>query len=172
MRSKQILQFRLGLLEIRPMVWRCIQVPAHYTLPRLHRTIQLVMGWQDYHLHEFTIAGRIYGDPAIDEAYGLLDERRIRLRDLCLSPGDYLEYLYDPDDNWQHVLNFKTAASAAIGTVYPRCIDVPVVHRQRMSEAYQAMRNFWQRFTIQIIRKPSKHEGGQLAAQSRRVHSR
>lgn len=33
----------------------------------LHEIIQRAMGWQDYHLHMFTIAGQIYGDPVDDE---------------------------------------------------------------------------------------------------------
>ena len=52
---KQIFQFRLSLAEVRPTVWRRVQVPADYTLARLHKVIQAAMGWQDYHLHEFTI---------------------------------------------------------------------------------------------------------------------
>jgi hypothetical protein len=66
-RVKRVFQFRLSLAKVRPTVWRRIQVPADYTLARLHGVIQAVMDWQDYHLHEFTVGGRLYGDPDLDE---------------------------------------------------------------------------------------------------------
>jgi hypothetical protein len=36
-------------------VWRKIAVPKNFTFPDLHKTLQIVFGWQDYHLHEFII---------------------------------------------------------------------------------------------------------------------
>jgi hypothetical protein len=64
---KQISQLRLSLVEVPPTVWSRIQVHPDCTLARLHKVIQAVMGWQDYHLHEFTVAGRVYGDPDVDQ---------------------------------------------------------------------------------------------------------
>ena len=62
-RVNQIFEFHLSLAEVRPAVWRRIQVPADYTLARLHKVIQIVMDWQDCHLDEFTVDGRSYGAP-------------------------------------------------------------------------------------------------------------
>lgn len=36
-------------------VWRRIVVRKNVTFPDLHRILQIVFDWQDYHLHEFTI---------------------------------------------------------------------------------------------------------------------
>lgn len=119
---KEILQFRVSLAEVRPTVWRSIQVPADYTLARLHKVIQAAMGWQDYHLHEFTVGGRVYGDPEVDEEARLMDDRSVRLRKLDLVIGDHIEYAYDFGDNWQHVLELEDKLSATAGTVYPRCV--------------------------------------------------
>ena len=119
---KRVFQFRLSLAEVRPTVWRRIQVPADYTLARLHRVIQAVMDWQDSHLHEFTIGGRPYGDPDLDEANRVLDERTVHLRDLGLASGAHFEYAYDFGDNWQHVLEFEDGVSPAAGAVYPVCV--------------------------------------------------
>ncbi len=43
-RVNQIFEFHLSLAEVRPPVWRRIQVR---TLARLHKVIQIVMDWQD-----------------------------------------------------------------------------------------------------------------------------
>jgi hypothetical protein len=38
-------------------------------LSHLHAILQVVMGWENYHLHMFKIAGQIYGDPEVYEIY-------------------------------------------------------------------------------------------------------
>lgn len=121
-RINQIFQFRMSLVEIQPRVWRRFQVPADYTLARLHKVIQAVMDWQDYHLHEFTINGRAYGDPEVDEEDRLLDDRSVRLRDLDLAVGDCVEYVYDFGDNWRHILELEDVAPPAAEAVYPLCV--------------------------------------------------
>ncbi len=121
-RATQIYQFRLFLEEVRPLVWRRIQVPADYTLAHLHKVIQAVMDWQDYHLHEITIAGRAYGPPDPEAEQQVLDERNVQLRDLDLSLGDHLQYVYDFGDNWQHVLEFEKALARGPEAVYPICV--------------------------------------------------
>ena len=121
-RIKQILQFRLTLMEVRPTAWRRIQVPADCSLARLHKVIQAVMGWQDYHLHEFTVAGRPYGDPKVNEDNRVLDDRMIRLQNLDLAIGDRIEYVYDFGDNWQHVLVLEDQMPPDAEAVYPMCV--------------------------------------------------
>lgn len=88
-----IYQLRIALREVEPPIWRRVQVPADITLPRLHRVFQIVMGWTDSHLHEFTIAGRRYGQPDPDfEDYDLLPERSVRLGDVVLRPKTRFAY--------------------------------------------------------------------------------
>jgi hypothetical protein len=119
---ENILQFRVALAHIEPRIWRRMQVPTDYTLARLPRVIQAVMDWQDYHLHEFTVGGRPYGDPDLDEEKRVLDERAVHLRDLSLATGTHFEYAYDFGDNWHHVLEFEDEVSPAAGAVYPVCV--------------------------------------------------
>ncbi len=121
-RAKQIFQFRLCLVEVRPPVWRRIQIPADCTLARLHKVVQALMDWQDYHLHEFTVAGRAYGVPDPEDERQVVDERTVQLRDLGLSIGDRLEYVYDLGDNWEHVLELEEQMPGVAGTIYPVCI--------------------------------------------------
>ena len=53
--KKQIYQFKITLQDIKPTIWRRIQVPSTGTFWDLHVAIQDAMGWEDYHLHEFHI---------------------------------------------------------------------------------------------------------------------
>jgi hypothetical protein len=75
-------QLKVSLSESRPLIWRSIQVPSQITLPQLHLALQIVMGWENYHLHEFKIAGNVYAEPdPEDNGFGrvVLDERRVKL---------------------------------------------------------------------------------------------
>ncbi len=51
---------KIQLLDIESAIWRRFVVPASITLDRLHDVIQIVMGWTDSHLHEFTIENQRY----------------------------------------------------------------------------------------------------------------
>jgi hypothetical protein len=45
-----IIQFKVWLQGISPMVWRRLQVPASSSLQELHGVIQVAMGWEGIHL--------------------------------------------------------------------------------------------------------------------------
>ncbi|MCB9052389.1 MAG: plasmid pRiA4b ORF-3 family protein [Lewinellaceae bacterium] len=85
---ENILQFKITLKEIRPLIWRRIQVTDDYRFDRFHQVIQIAMAWWNYHLHEFHIKGREIGMPDDDYAYefpNLEDEATVYLRDLELK---------------------------------------------------------------------------------------
>jgi hypothetical protein len=120
--QNKIFQFRLSLEGIHPEVWRRVQVPADFTLAQLHRVIQTVMDWQDYHLHEFRVTGRTYGDLESQEEVPGNDERTVRLRDLGISRGDHIQYVYDFGDDWQHLLELEDVVLSDTDNVAPLCL--------------------------------------------------
>jgi hypothetical protein len=61
--SGTIYRLKLWLRKIEPPIWRRLEVPADITLPKLHRVIQIAIGWEDYHLHQFEIGRRRYEVP-------------------------------------------------------------------------------------------------------------
>ena len=58
-------------------------MPAAVSLTDLHHVIQAVMGWEDYHLHLFEIAGREYSVPPEEawerDAWEGIDEATLKL---------------------------------------------------------------------------------------------
>ena len=119
-----VLQLRIELEDIEPVIWRRILVPANITLGRLHRVIQAAMGWTDSHLHEFVINGLHYGvhDPDDDLLpYQVISETRTQLLN-ALSGRRRFDYLYDFGDSWQHLIRIeKTLAPTPMS--HPMCID-------------------------------------------------
>ena len=104
--SIKVYQIKITLKDVHPPVWRQILVSDKITLFDFHYVIQDVFSWLDYHLHEFTIHGKIYGDPQNDEFEDLFlqDETKYKLRKLNLKEGSHFTYEYDFGDGWEHTL--------------------------------------------------------------------
>ncbi len=47
--------------------------------------LQVVMGWENYHLHKFMVGIAHYGEPDPEDEYEMRDDRRVRLHQ-CRSP--------------------------------------------------------------------------------------
>lgn len=77
-----------------------VRVRDAYTLHQLHRVIQPVFGWLDYHLYAFDIGGRRFEEPLEDAE--LEDSTAVRLRELGLGTGARFTYTYGLGDNWAH----------------------------------------------------------------------
>ena len=78
-RVSEIATLRIELRDSDPLIWREVEVPTSISLEVLHDIVQAVMGWEDYHLWEFTIAKQRYGLPSDeDEDWGSPPLRRCR----------------------------------------------------------------------------------------------
>jgi len=120
--STRVFQFRLSLDGIEPPIWRRILVPGDFTLAQFHRVIQPVMEWEDYHLHQFDIAGRVYGIPDPDGEHQFIDDRTVRLRDLNLSRRNRIDYTYDFGDDWLHALKLEEVSQGDSDDIRALCI--------------------------------------------------
>ena len=94
---------KIQLLDIEPAIWRRFAVPASITLDRLHDVIQIIMGWTDSHLHEFTIGKKRYTEYPESKEDGLVCGK-YRLGDLIKQKGRTFSYIYDFGDGWEHKL--------------------------------------------------------------------
>ena len=120
-----IYQINVALRDIRPLIWRRLQVPADLNLPKLHLILQVSMGWGNYHLHEFRSAGRAYAEPdPEDDHFGrdIADERRVKLSKLLASVGSSCEYIYDFGDNWRHDILLEAILPVKPRKFYPACL--------------------------------------------------
>lgn len=101
--NERLYLLKIQLLDIEPAIWRRFVVPGNITLDRLHDVIQIVMGWTDSHLHEFTIGKKRYTEYPEYKDDGL-ECGRYRLVDLIKQKGRKFSYLYDFGDSWEHEL--------------------------------------------------------------------
>ena len=114
-------QLQITIEGIEPLVWRRVLVPSTMTLARLHKVIQELFGWWDYHLHEFEIDGRRYGTDDGEDWEPPLDERRAKLAAVT-AKGTSLLYVYDFGDNWRHRIEVEDIVALDPTATYPRCI--------------------------------------------------
>ena len=74
----EVYQLRVFLRQISPMIWRRLLVRSDSTIADLHYTLQIAMGWDDFHLHQFTIRGKHYG---VSYECGLIFEIMLKMFD-------------------------------------------------------------------------------------------
>jgi hypothetical protein len=121
----EVVVLDVELLEVRPRVWRRIEVPSTYTFYDLHVAMQDAMGWCDGHLNEFQVP-----DPTTHEdlRIGLPDDegREVRagwsvpIRAHLRRPKGSVRYLYDFGDGWEHRIRVVAVKPREAGN-YPRC---------------------------------------------------
>ncbi len=121
MASTQIYQLKVTLKDIRPPVWRRVQVASDIKLGKLHRIIQDAMGWTDSHLHAFNIGGENYGIPDPDFESDIHSECNVKLNDIAQA-GDRVSYEYDFGDGWRHEILVGKELPVEPGMHYPRCL--------------------------------------------------
>ncbi len=116
-----IYRVHVSLRRIEPFIWRRIELSSQTTLKQLHRILQIAMGWENYHLHEYIVDGRRYGtpDPAYDSPGEIIRETVVRLATVLPQPGAEILYVYDFGDYWQHDLRLEAVFLAESGIKYP-----------------------------------------------------
>lgn len=112
-------QLKIALVGSEPEIWRRVVVPTSATLEGLHHVIQEAMGWQDAHLHQFTIKGQRFGADVDPFSGDEIDESTARLADVVRSRQKFT-YLYDFGDSWEHVIKVEKTLKEHQG---PACID-------------------------------------------------
>lgn len=120
--DKQVLnnvfQLKITLKEVKPPIWRRIQVRDDITLHDLHKVIQKLMDWEDSHLHGFDVKNDFYGMPGEDG----LNEKKFRLKDLNLNKKSKFLYIYDFGDNWKHEVLLEDILPMDASVKYPVCL--------------------------------------------------
>lgn len=125
----RVYQFRIALKDIKPVVWRRIQVPETYTFWDLHVAIQDVMGWFDCHLHQFEMLEPMtktkvdIGLPDEEDEYEILPGWKQRILDYFSPENNTAHYIYDFGDNWTHTILLEKILPREKGITYPLCVE-------------------------------------------------
>ncbi len=125
----QVAELKVSLADIRPPVWRRVQLPVMAGLGDLHEVIQVLFGWDGDHLHVFRAGKKRYGDPFVNLA-GTEDEDAVQLRDAMARGAGRIRYTYDLGACWEHEIMLEQTLPRDRGQGYPVCVaykgDSPV----------------------------------------------
>lgn len=102
--SQLIYQIKISLNGISPSIWRTVLVRSDLTLTDFHFIIQIVMGWNCKHLHQFITNNTYYGTIALEDIDDLEDENTYIISQLMQKEGDSIIYEYDFGDSWKHTI--------------------------------------------------------------------
>lgn len=116
-----IFQLKISLEDISPPIWRRVQT-SDCTLEDLHQIIQMVMDWDDMHMHAFAINGEQYGNFRRGGEFDY-DSRFVWISEVVEERQSQFHYDYDFGDNWRHVIEVEKTLPAEEGIRYPRCVD-------------------------------------------------
>ncbi|MFY9942876.1 MAG: plasmid pRiA4b ORF-3 family protein [Desulfobacterales bacterium] len=120
---KKTYQLKIGLKGAKPPIWRRFLVDSTMVLAEFHDVLQIVMGWSDSHLHQFTADGTAYGtpDPEFD-LEGVRDERKVKLAQLLRHEKDAMIYEYDFGDGWTHTITLEKILPLDLKSGLPVCL--------------------------------------------------
>jgi hypothetical protein len=108
---------RVDLREVRPPVWRRLELSSHLGLDELHGILQTAFSWTDSHLHRFASGTSVWDRDAEiylcpfdveegEDPHGV-PESEVRLDEVLAEAGDRLHYAYDYGDGWEHVVRLE-----------------------------------------------------------------
>ena len=113
----EIVQVKVWLLGISPMVWRRVLVPSTCTLRELHGVIQVAMGWEGIHLYQFCLRAARYGSWELSAS-----SPEVTLAALRLRKGARFAYEYDLNIPWRHEVRIEDHLPVEPDKAHPRCI--------------------------------------------------
>ena len=127
--TNRIARIRITLDDIKPTIWRRVEVPLTITLKALHEVIQAVMLFENYHLFRFDVGERgderHYGIPDLDggDWIKITDAKSTKLGKLVEADVKRFTYTYDFGDDWRHTILIEAIGTAEPACAYPSFID-------------------------------------------------
>ena len=127
--AQSIIDLTISLEGSEPLIWRRLYVPAQTALEELHEAIQSVIGWWDYHLHEFQVGDRRIGRPDyVDDFWDidlppLEDAREISIGELLDEGVRWFRYLYDFGDGWSMAVSMSRCITPVEPIKRICCVD-------------------------------------------------
>jgi hypothetical protein len=98
----EVYQLYIWLKCISPMVCRRLLVRNDTTIADLHNYIQIIMGWEDYHLNQFIIREGHYGVYHSGGMSFMDNPNTVYLRDFDFRINEKFIYEYNFHVPWEH----------------------------------------------------------------------
>lgn len=107
-------------------IWRSVEVDGNITLDRFHEILQIVMGWDNRHLHAFSNQSNVavgartakpkllwLTEEPLDDGITGTPENSVTLTEALSACDGVLWYAYDFGDGWEHQVTSLGSREAA-----------------------------------------------------------
>ena len=121
---KTVHRLKVTLRQVKPPVWRRIEVASNIKLSELSGVLEAAMGWLGGHLHAFEADGVFFEIPD-GESFGFpppRDERKARLGEVLPAVKSNMRWDYDFGDGWEHDIVVEAIEPMKREATYPVCI--------------------------------------------------
>jgi hypothetical protein len=119
---------------LKPLIWRRLLVEDSISFYKLHEIIQIVMGWEDYHMYKFMVnrvcieaerkrpfcVGSVFAHFRPDMNSTKFADKT-NLSDFIKKEKQKFTYLYDFGDNWKHSVVVEKILEKDASQKYPVC---------------------------------------------------
>ena len=165
-REASLYQFKITLQDVKPPVWRRIQIPNGYSFWDFHVAIQDAMGWADAHLHEFhvrepksreLISIGIPDDGEFGEDREIVPSWKPKISDYFSTETPTARYVYDFGDDWNHEIAFEEKLPSETPALHPICLD-----GNGACPPEDCGGSFGYAEFLRAIKKPGSPRGGEL----------
>ncbi len=120
--TSPIYQLKVTLANIRPPIWRRLQVRGDISLFRLHEILQRAMPWTDSHMHQFIVGRTYYGRADSQLRMEILSDRSNTLAEVAPAPRRRFIYEYDFGDSWEHEIVVEKILPSDAPARCPECL--------------------------------------------------
>ena len=117
-KTEAVLQLKVRLPGISPMIWRRLPVLESMSLRELHGVLPLAMGWEGIRLFQFNIRRIMHAGPYL-LGQAAVD---IPLSDFRFRRNGKFRHVCDMNCWRDHQLRFEDRLPAVPGKRYPNCI--------------------------------------------------
>jgi len=123
----KIYQIQIALTRFKPKIWRRLLIPSDLLLSDFHFIIQISMGWENSHLHQFIkdrtfYTKRMPGDDTWGEMNNI-DYKKIKISDLLKKEKEKIVYEYDFGDGWEHDVLLEKILPDNEKLTFPVCLE-------------------------------------------------
>lgn len=120
----KIYQLKISIKGAKPPIWRRVLVQSDITFYDLHKIIQSIFNWEDYHLYQFYGARRYTDVQTAQEDMGYEDEvdaAQYQISQELKYAKDKIKYIYDFGDDWEHEIVLEKVLKFDEEINYPIC---------------------------------------------------
>ncbi len=121
-------EIKVSVRDLRPPVWRRLQIPSGITFHELNIIIQLAFGWSGAHMYDFELGDSRKGTGMdiylIDPSEEGVETRNSATEtiDAYFHNYDRMRYTYDFGDNWVHDILIEKRLETDVELKKPLCI--------------------------------------------------